>query len=199
MNLLDELENLLLLCLCEKLAAEDRPVCACQHYGGETPPPGDRCSQDVGLNGQAWVRRVSSTLISQADQITFAGVPCGAGSAWNTVIELGIYRCISAIPAEDGSAPPVEAYAADRALLAADRATLAEVLCCWPLAGEAPEDYEFDMSGIAMLRAELVPTGPTGSCAGSILQITFASPLIAPELETVGQVQLFVSRAAGGS
>lgn len=199
MNLLDELENLLLLCLCEKLAAAARPVCACHHYGGETPPPGDRCSQENGRNGQAWVRRVSSQLTSEADDITFAGVPCGAGSDWTTIIELGVYRCITAIPAEDGSAPPPENYDADRALLAADRATLAELLCCWPFAGTPPEDYPYDMSGIALTRSEITPTGPTGSCAGSVLTLTISSALIAPALEELQGIQVFVSGPAGGA
>jgi hypothetical protein len=176
-NLLDELENLLLLCLCEKLAVAGRPTCVCQHYGGEEPPVGDRCSQENGANGQAWIRREGSELVVDEDQITFAGLPCGAGSAWNTTIELGVYRCISAIPTEGGAAPAPEQYAADRELLAADRATLAEILCCWPFAGEPPEGYEFDLSGIAITGASIAPTGPSGSCAGSILTLIVSSPL----------------------
>jgi hypothetical protein len=176
-NVLDELENLLLLCLCEKLAAAGRPACVCQHYGGEEPPVGDRCSQENGANGQAWVRRDGTRLAVDEEEITCAGIPCGAGSAWNTAIELGVYRCISAIPTEGGSAPSPEQYAADRELLAADRATLAELLCCWPFAGEAPEGFTTDMSGISILGAEIVPTGPSGSCAGSILTLTVVSAL----------------------
>lgn len=198
MNLLDELENLLLLCLCEKLAAAARPVCACQHYGGENPPPGDRCSHQDGLNGQAWIRRVASQLTSEPDEITFAGVPCGAGSSWTTIIEIGIYRCISAVPDENGAAPPVEDYDADRELLAADRATLAEILCCWPFAGDPPEDYPYDMSGIAITRSDILPTGPTGSCGGSILTLTVTSALIAPEVAELAGVPVFVSGPAGG-
>lgn len=195
MNLLDELENLLLLCLCEKLATAGRPVCVCQHYAGERPPVGDRCSQENGANGQAWIRRGSSAMGIDPDQITFAGLPCGGGTLWGTDIELGIYRCISAVPTPEGNAPAPEAYTADRDLIMADRATLAEVLCCWPFAGEPPEGYEFDMSGIAIAAVNMETTGPTGSCAGSIMTLTVDAALIAPPLEAE---PLFVSGPAGG-
>lgn len=222
-NFLDELENLLLLCLCEKLAAAGRPTCVCQHYAGEGPPVGDRCSQEEGTNGQAWIRRGVTVMGIDADEITFSGMPCGAGSQWGTDIELGIYRCISAVPVEGGGAPTPEQYAADRELLMADRATLAEVLCCWPFAGEAPEGTEFDMSGVSITAVNMETTGPTGSCSGSIMTITVDSPLIAPPLQPstlvasvdadpedpTGQTavvrwrnepaaEVFVSRAAGG-
>lgn len=195
MNVLDFIETRLLTCLCEKLAAAGRPVCACHHFGGEEPPVGDRCSKnDAGQNGQAWVRRVGSQLVAEADEITFEGAPCGAGANWSSQIELGVYRCISAVPDENGGAPPPENYDADRELLAADRASLAEVLCCWPLAGTAPPDFEFDLGGIAITRAEITPTGPSGSCAGSILTVTVSSSLLATELE---EEQMFISRPAG--
>lgn len=182
MNLLDELENLLLLCLCEKLVVAGRPTCVCQHYAGEAPPVGDRCSQENGANGQAWIRRGGSLMGVDNDEITFAGIPCGAGSQWGTDIELGIYRCISAVPTAEGQAPSPEQYAADRELLMADRATLAEVLCCWPFAGEPPAGYEFDLSGVAITGVTMETTGPTGSCAGTIMTITVDSGLIAPSL-----------------
>lgn len=179
MNVLDLTENELLTCLCEMLIAEDRPTCACHHYGGEDPPVGDRCStNDDGANGQAWIRRISQGFTVDADQVTFGGVPCG--SVWTAQIELGIYRCIQAIPNEDGSAPPVESYDADRELLAADRATLARVLCCWPAAGEPPRPVGFDLS-LSVISAQIVPTGPTGSCAGSILTLTVTAPLTVEE------------------
>lgn len=197
MNVLDYVEDELLSCLCDMLATEGRPACACHHYGGEEPPVGDRCSTNTaGENGQVWVRRVSQGITADQEDITFAGAPCGG--VWQSVIELGIYRCISAVPAEDGTAPPVENYDADRDLLAADRATLAQVLCCWPLAGEppvtdppAPLPFELDIS---VLSASIVPTGPTGACAGSILTITVITALTAEE-ETA---PIWVSGPAGG-
>lgn len=196
-NVLDFVENELRTCLCEMLISEGRPVCACHHFGGEDPPVGDRCSTNAaGENGQAWVRRVSQSFEADPDQVTFAGQACGA--SWTAVIEVGIYRCIQAIPNEDGSAPDPELYNADRELLAADRATLAQVLCCWPLAGEPPEPVDFELS-VAVTAAQIVPTGPTGSCAGSIMTITLETGGLVEEeaVEPIGFVG-FVSRPAGG-
>lgn len=220
MNVLDYIENELLACLCSMLAEEGRPTCVCHHYGGEDPPVGDRCStNDEGANGQAWIRRVSQSIQANADDLTFGGVPCG--NAWQAVIELGIYRCISAVPDDNGAAPPPEDYDADRDLLAADRATLAQVLCCWPLNGPAPDPQVSDVSA-GVLAAEIVPTGPSGACAGSILTITVSAPLTIEEPtaslvasvdadpdDATGQTavvtwrndpaeQIFVSRPAGG-
>lgn len=197
MNVLDFVENELLTCLCELLITEGRPVCACHHFGGEEPPVGDRCSaNDAGENGQAWVRRVSQSFTVDDEEVTFAGQPCAA--AWNAQIEVGVYRCIQAVPTEGGGAPATELYDADRELLAADRATLARVLCCWPLAGEPPQPVEFDLS-LAVTAAQIVPTGPTGKCAGSIMTITLqTSELVEEEAtEPIGFIG-FVSRPAGG-
>lgn len=197
MNVLDVLENTLRTCLCEMLIAEERPVCACHHYGGEDPPVGDRCKQnDEGENGQAWVRRVSQSMTVDPDDITFGGEPCGG--VWTAQIELGIYRCIQAIPGENGAAPDPELYNADRELLAADRATLAQVLCCWPLAGEPPEPLDYELN-FAVTAALILPTGPSGGCAGSILTITVETGALVEEEETepIGFVG-FVSRPAGG-
>jgi hypothetical protein len=179
-NVLDYLEDELLSCLCSMLRDEGRPACACHHYGGEDPPVGDRCSKSAsGENGQVWIRRVLQLMQADPDNITFAGFPCGGGM-WRAVIELGIYRCISAVPVEGGAAPPPENYDADRDLLAADRATLAQVLCCWPLAGSPPEPLPFEI-GLSVLNAEIVPTGPSGACAGSILTLTVDAPLTVEE------------------
>ena len=219
MNVLDYIENELLSCLCEMLASEGRPACACHHFGGEDPPVGDRCStNDAGENGQVWVRRVSQSVQVNLDEVTFGGAPCGG--AWEAVIELGIYRCISAVPVEGGGAPPPEDYDADRDLLAADRASLAQVLCCWPLAGSPPDMQAPDI-GASVLSASIVPTGPTGACAGSILTLVVNAPLTVedPGMALVASVdaddddetgmtavvtwrnepeEIFVSRPAGG-
>lgn len=217
-NVLDYVENELLSCLCSMLATEGRPTCVCHHYGGEDPPVGDRCSTDGnGANGQAWIRRVQQTLQLDTDRLTFGGVVCGG--MWQAVIELGVYRCISAVPDEQGAAPPPENYDADRDLLAADRATLAQVLCCWPLSGTTPPGQSFDIY-LDVLTAEIVPTGPTGGCAGSILMVTIAAPLTveepqqlvasvdADDSDATGRTvdvtwsnqpaEIFISRPAGG-
>lgn len=187
MNVLDYIENELLSCLCSMLATEGRPTCVCHHYGGEDPPVGDRCSSDgEGANGQAWVRRVQQLLQADADELTFGGTPCAG--MWQVVIELGVYRCISAVPDDNGTAPPPENYDADRDLLAADRATLAQVLCCWPLSGTPPEPQPFEI-GLNVLSAEIVPTGPTGACAGSILTLIVNAPLTVED----GAMQLVAS------
>lgn len=198
MNVLDYLEDELLSCLCSMLATEGRPACACHHYGGEEPPVGDRCAanETTGENGQVWVRRVQQIIQADPEDVTFAGAPCGG--VWRALIELGIYRCISAVPDESGSAPPPENYDADRDLLAADRATLAQVLCCWPLAGEPPvtdppAPLPFELA-ISVLSAEIVPTGPTGGCAGSILTVMVDTALTAEETAD----PVWVSGPAGG-
>lgn len=179
MNVLDYIEDALLSCLCNMLATEGRPACACHHYGGEDPPVGDRCSSNAeGENGQVWVRRVNQFFQSESEDITFGGVPCGG--IWQATIELGIYRCISAVPSESGEAPPPEHYDADRDLLAADRTTLTQVLCCWPLGGLPPAPSLPDI-GVSVTSADISPTGPTGACAGSILTLGLLAPLTVEE------------------
>ena len=135
-NALDYLENELLSCLCDMLATEGRPACACHHFGGEDPP---------GVTGARRMTRARTARCGCAAsrrrcrsawrKSRSAGCRAAARDA---VIELGIYRCISAVPVEGGGAPPPEDDDADRDLLAADRASLAQVLCCWPLAGSPP-------------------------------------------------------------
>lgn len=191
MNVLDYLEDELLSCLCSMLRTEGRPACECHHFGGDVPPVGDRCQANTaGENGQVWVRRVSQAIEADPEDITFSGFPC-AGS-WQTQIELGIYRCISAIPDDNGNAPPPTAYDADRDLLAADRATLARVLCCWPLTGEPPAPVAFELS-IGVVAAQILPLGPTGGCAGSVMTLVVDSALTVEEEEG----PIFVSGPAG--
>lgn len=200
MNILDFVENALRTCLCEMLIAEGRPVCACHHFGGAAPPVGDRCNATETQNGQAWVRRVSQVFSVDPETITFGGQDCGAG--WAAEIELGIYRCIQGVPEDDGKAPDVELYNADRELLAADRATLARVLCCWPLAGEPPEPVDFDFS-LNVTGAQILPSGPSGKCGGSIMTIALQTTALVEDDSGGGQdgeepIGFFVSRPAGG-
>jgi hypothetical protein len=219
-NVLDYLEDELLSCLCSMLRTEGRPACECHHFGGDVPPVGDRCQANTaGENGQVWVRRISQAIEIDPEDITFGGLPCA--SSWQAQIELGIYRCITAIPDDNGNAPSPAAYDADRDLLAADRATLAQVLCCWPLVGEPPTPVPFDLP-ISVIAAQILPLGPTGGCAGSLLTLVVNAPLIVEEpvaqlvagvdadpADPTGQTavvtwrnepaeEVFISRPAGG-
>lgn len=190
MNVLDYIENELLSCLCSMLREEGRPACECHHFGGDVPPVGDRCQANTaGENGQVWVRRVSTAIEADADEQAFGGI---CGSTWQAQIELGVYRCISAIPDEHGNAPPPSFYDADRDLLAADRATLAKVLCCWPLAGTAPQQLPFEVT-VNVVAAQILPLGPSGGCAGSVMTIAVNTPLTAEEEAE----SIFFSRPAG--
>jgi hypothetical protein len=179
MIVLDYIENELLSCLCSMLRTEGRPACECHHFGGDVPPVGDRCQANTaGENGQVWVRRVSQAMENDGEDTTFGNFPCG--SAWQAQIELGIYRCITAVPDDNGNAPPPTAYDADRDLLAADRATLAQVLCCWPLSGQPPAPLPFELS-ITVVAAQILPMGPTGGCAGSFMTIAVDTSLTVEE------------------
>jgi len=161
---LGNLENGLLACLCAMLAAEGRPVCVCHFYAGDTRPPADRCqSNNIGGNGQAWLRRDVSVLRTSNTLPTFGGGTCSSGS-WQTTIELGIYRCISAVPGEKGQAPTPEQYLDDRTMFNADKQTLYQVLCC-----DAWDDPTLQVS---VVNASIDPIGPSGACGGSVLQIT---------------------------
>jgi hypothetical protein len=189
---LDQFEDDLLACLCELLITEGRPVCACHHYGGARRQPADRCGESDGANGQAWLRRDESVWTPQdGSQMTWGGSFCGAGSAWQTEIEVGIYRCIKAVQ-QDKVAPDPDLYNQDRELLAADRQTLYQVLCC--------DAWDDDNYPFGLLSAQVSPQGPMGACAGSILTFSISGdptvtdePVPAPEPEMV-----FVSGPAGG-
>lgn len=190
MDVLAFLEAQLLTCLCEMLATEGRPVCACHKFGGASLPVADRCKRnDAGENGQAWVRRAQQSL-QQSEDGTFTGQPCSG--AWSDTIELGIYRCLKAVPNEKGQAPPVEYYDEDYDLLTADRLTLSRVLCCDVLRADAtlPVNAVFTVE-----EAEISPHGPSGACGGSILTLRISTVLESTERDPE---QLFVSQAAGG-
>ena len=187
--LLDALEEALLECLCRMLTEEGRPTCICHFYAGENRPVSDRCNSDGGVNGQAWIRRGTSTLVSTGSRPTFGGGLCGSGAGWETIIELGIYRCISAVPGDNGQAPSKEQYRADRDLMDADKQTLYGVLCCdtW-----ADPDL---MGAFSIVGARVDPIGPNGACGGSMLTIQVAGEPAETVEEDPGG---FVSGPAGG-
>lgn len=165
--LLDQLENDLLACLCAMLVEEDRPVCACHHYAGESRPPADRCGMDGPRNGMAWLRRgTEAWRPTTAANQSWDGNFCGGGQNWETLIEIGVRRCIKAIQQEE-NAPDPDLYNQDRELLVADRHTLRRVLCCDAWTGET--DYGFTITG-----ASVAPLGPMGGCGGNVLQIVLA-------------------------
>lgn len=186
-TLLDQLEDELKDCLCRMLEEEGRPVCACHHFAGETLPVSDRCDSENGTNGQAWLRRVRSSLSTRSGRATFGAEICGEGG-WETVIELGIYRCISAVPDDQGNAPPVEAYNADRELLNLDKYTLSRVLCC-----ETWENPDV-MDGFSISSVQIEPNGPKGACSGSILTMVVTGDPMVILPDEAG----FVSGPAGG-
>lgn len=162
--LLDQLENALLACLCAMLVEEDRPVCACHHYAGESRPPADRCSVEDNRNGMAWLRRGSEAWRpTAAANRSWDGTFCGGEQNWETLIEVGVRRCIKAIQ-QDETAPDPDLYNQDRELLIADRHTLRRVLCCDAWTGDV--DYGFAIAG-----ASVAPLGPLGGCSGNVLQI----------------------------
>lgn len=185
---LDRLEKELIDCLCRLLEEEARPTCICHLYAGENRPVSDRCNSKGDANGQAWLRRGTSTLVTSAGRPTFGGGLCGSGSGWETTIELGIYRCITAVPGEKGEAPSKEKYEADRALMDADKQTLYGVLCC-----DTWNDPDL-MNAFSIVAARVDPIGPNGACGGSMLTIQVAGEPTEMVEEEVG----FVSAPAGG-
>lgn len=186
---IDQLENELLACLCRMLSEEGRPPCVCHFYSGDDRPPADRCSTNsAGGNGQAWLRRDTSQLSTSSGNETFGGGICAAGNGWETVIELGIYRCISAVADDNGRAPSVESYNDDRELMNADKQTLYRVLCC-----DTWDDQDaVDSFGIREVRLE--PLSPKGGCAGSSLTITVSGNPSSFVADNPG----FASSPAGG-
>lgn len=189
MALIDEFEDQLLACLCRMLEEEGRPVCACHFYAGENRPPADRCgTNDTGGNGQAWLRRDTSQLSTSGGRATFGGGICGEGDGWETTIELGIYRCITAVPDDNGKAPPKEAYDDDRALMNFDKQTLYRVLCCevW--------DNQDAIDAFTINQVRLDPIGPQGACGGASLLIRVTGNPMDTSVEEPG----FASAPAGG-
>jgi hypothetical protein len=189
--LIDLLENDLLTCLCAMLTAEGRPPCACHHYAGENRPPADRCSTtDTGENGMAWVRRGASgwrpgTVNSGR---SWDGRFCGGSATWETMIEVGLRRCIKAVQV-DNQAPDPDLYNQDRELLKADEQTLFKVLCCDVWTSQQG-------SGFTVVAATNSPLGPLGMCSGNVLQIVVSGDPTATD-EPAGGIELMVAADAG--
>ena len=187
--LLDQLENDLLACLCDMLTDEGRPPCACHHYAGDDVPPSDRCGVEGDGNGMAWLRRDTSILPRiPVDRVTWDGGVCGASTVWETVIELGIRRCIQAVQ-RDSVAPDPDLYNQDRELINADRQTLYQVLCC--------DAWSGDGVGFSVVQASLVPEGPLGACSGNVLRVTVSGDPMATDDQDGDAEVVFVSGPVG--
>jgi hypothetical protein len=182
--LLDQLENDLLACLCRLLMEEGRPVCACHHYAGEARPPADRCGTDGAANGMAWLRRDSSEFVLRAESLTWSGGSC-SGSEWQVTLELGVRRCIKALPQGDNPPHP-DLYTQDRELLTADYHTLMRVLCCDVFVGD--NDHGFTVEG-----GSVEPLGPQGACSGNVLTLTLSGD---PQATDDPEIEAMVTGAA---
>lgn len=148
-------------CLCAELdSTEFGPVCECCIRHSEVRVPMDACDCDCGGGtGQAWVRLVSLVADLGGLPVSAAG-PCG-GVRWIATIEVGVYRC-TPTHQPDGTPVSCEQRESDALKLLGDAAALRRVAnCC-----EAAEYRE---------QANLQPVGPSGHCAGYILQ--FQLPL----------------------
>lgn len=144
-------------CLCNAFDAFNRPVCQCNLFHGEQPPPMDLCDCECspGVSGQAWVR---VALLDPSGHVS-AG-RCGGGlMGARLVVELGVYRCV-AVPDDQGRPPDGGEQAADT-LDAFDDASvlLHAALCCG----------ELEDRGAVLGQWE--PMGPAGGCAGSRLPV----------------------------
>ncbi|TBO60942.1 hypothetical protein EYS09_03850 [Streptomyces kasugaensis] len=145
-------------CLCAVLAEGGRPTCACCLVWGNSPPAQDFCSCDCeGGHGQAWVRVVRQEPVVVADQRRRR---C---QMWRmeTVIEVGVARCVAVVAPDGQSAPTCEQREADAWGLVLDQRLLREaVACCVAL------------DGVQVRPGPVTPMGPQGGCAGVTMQIT---------------------------
>lgn len=155
----------LLECLCQTLNAEPyTPVCRCCARHSQSFPPMDACdcSCTVGNppadgNGEAWVRVVRT--YSATNQSRIPGCP----TLLVIELQLGIYRCISGVPDQDGTPPGCEAITNDALLMLNDAAAMRRAaMCCSAIADLDPVIGAYQ------------PIGPSGGCAGGALTVTVA-------------------------
>jgi len=148
-------------CLCASLADGGRPACACCLVWGDGPPAQDFCSCDCdGGHGQAWVRVVRQEAVPSRQRQTRC-------LAWRmqTVIELGVARCVAVVAADDQSAPTCEQREADAWGLVLDMRLLRQAVACCDVLNDRT-------SGVQVMPGPVTPTGPRGGCAGVTMQIT---------------------------
>lgn len=150
-------------CLCETLnTAPYTPVCDCCLVHSQTLPPADRC--DCGCtvegrdgNGQAWVRLVQ--VSNRVDRSS----PRHCASIMDAEVQLGVYRCIESVVGDDNELPSCDEMTNDAVLILADRAAMwRAVQCCEAIRGYDPQILNW------------TPVGPSGGCAGGVLNITLS-------------------------
>lgn len=157
-------------CLCLAAEAAGAPLCMCCPVHTDRPPAADGCScqctkigpdgRPVAGKGLGWVRTVNEELIPGP---TGAGRPragCRPPGKWRVTVEIGILRCI--VSANQAQPPTCDQRRQDHARAKADEWLLRWLVQCCPA-----------LQGIGLFSARIVPLGPSGGCAGSIMQIVF--------------------------
>ncbi|MFE2930611.1 hypothetical protein [Streptomyces sp. NPDC059278] len=144
-------------CLCATLAAGGRPACACCLVWGASPPAQDFCSCDCDDGrGQAWVR-----VVRQDPVVTERRRRQCQAWRMQTVIEVGVARCV-AVTAPDGqSAPTCDQREEDAWGLVLDARLLREAVACCDA-----------LTDVQVWPSAVTPMGPQGGCAGVTVQIT---------------------------
>jgi len=148
-------------CLCASLADGGRPACACCLVWGDGPPSQDFCSCDCASgHGQAWVRVVRQEPVPTNRRQ-------GNCQVWlmQTVIEVGVARCVAVVAADGQSGPTCEQREEDAWGLVLDMRLLRQAVACCDVLNDRT-------SGVQVMPGPVTPTGPRGGCAGVTMQIT---------------------------
>lgn len=151
---IDDSINDVLSCVCEALAAAERPVCVCSTTIGQ-PVIATCCECRRGVSGELWARLVRAYRLGRnggglPDAV--AQKPC-APSNWAAEFQITLARCYPTIT-DEGEIPDPEEQAEAARNLAADVATIQRAVSCCSVDGEVP-----------YIQSLGVESDPSGGCS----------------------------------
>jgi len=152
---IDAINAALLACVCQQLANEGRPACACcQVVSSELPPmTGCDAASDGGAQGRAWSRLQPPVTFTAS-----APSKCPNGM-WRVTFQVGVYRCIAD---HDGNCTDMTA---DAAKAHADAASLVTAVQCCDI-----------LQARAWVPGDVTIVGPAGGCVGVALSVQIDLP-----------------------
>lgn len=154
---LDGMATALRECFVSELTRRSRPVCFLPVIWGAAPLPAQRCDcacEDSG-EGEGWIRVVGMNPVTAGNRRMSGG--CGV-VGWDVRVELGVWRCAPRM-SDEGVAPSDAEYMESTSRFFDDVQAIQAVFSCCPWFTETGTDHMVE---------GIVPSGPSGGCAGVI-------------------------------
>jgi len=157
---IQDLAELLLDCLCSKLAVRPNPPAqCCLRFGTDVPQ--DVLPEDVCCQGLGFVRL--GQMFASSQNFPEPDVPDNcAGQMWAVELEMGVLRCGNPTECEDWTSGSVQHFS--------DRWAMVEAICCFR------DRLMAQSMAPSILIGEGQPLAVEGNCAGATQTITVQIP-----------------------